>query len=253
MAAPKNEFKRMIGDGATQYGIFSSLADSVSSEIAARSGLDFICIDTEHAPNGLRSLLQQVQSTEHGSAQVMVRPYVGEKSLIKRILDLGAQTLLIPMVEDAQQARDLVAATRYPPEGVRGVAGARATNWGRTKDYFTTANDQICLIVQVETQNAVSNIAEIAGVDGVDGVFVGPSDLAADMGLIGQASHPDVQAVVSAGLQAIASAGKPAGVFAPTPETAQAYIEAGATFLLVGVDTYLLAGALTQLVTNFKG
>jgi 4-hydroxy-2-oxoheptanedioate aldolase len=253
MAAPKNEFKRLLEQGSTQYGIFASLADPVTSEIAARSGLDFICIDTEHAPNGLRSLLQQVQSTEHGSAQVLVRPYVGDTVLIKRILDLGVQTLLVPMVQDPSQAEDLVVATRYPPQGVRGVAGGRAANWGRTKDYFTTANDEICLVVQVETRHAMANIADIAAVDGVDGVFVGPSDLAADMGMIGQAGHPEVVAAVASGLKAIRSAGKPAGVFAPTPETAATYIEAGASFLLVGVDTYLLAGAITNLVTTFKG
>lgn len=253
MAAPKNEFKDLISTGPTQYGIFCSLADSVTSEIAARSGLDFICIDTEHAPNGIRSLLQQLQSTEHGTAQVMVRPYVGDKALIKRILDLGVQSLLIPMVQDASQAGELVAATRYPPEGVRGVAGGRAANWGRTKDYFTTANDEICLVVQAETQQAMSNIAEIAAVDGVDGVFVGPSDLAADMGMIGQAGHPDVVAAVTAGLEAIRHAGKPAGVFAPTPQAARSYIDAGANFILVGVDTYLLAGAMTDLVAKFKG
>ncbi len=253
MAAPKNEFKRSIVTGETQYGIFCSLADSVTSEIAARSGLDFICIDTEHAPNGMRSLLQQVQSTEHGSAQVMVRAFEGDKTLIKRILDLGVQTLMIPMVEDAAQAEALVAATRYPTDGVRGVAGGRASNWGRTPDYFTTANSEICLVVQVESRNAMANISEIAAVDGVDAVFVGPSDLAADMGMIGQAGHSDVVDAVVEGLNAIREAGKPAGVFGATPEAADNYIKAGASFLLVGVDTYLLVGALKGLVAKFKG
>ena len=253
MAAPKNEFKELIVSGPTQYGIFCSLADSVPSEIASRSGLDFICIDMEHAPNGMRSLLHQVQATEHGSAQVMVRAYEGDKTLIKRILDLGVQNLMVPMVEDAEQAMALVDATRYPTVGVRGVAGGRAANWGRTPDYFTTANDEICLIVQAETLNAMNNIAEIASVAGVDAVFVGPSDLAADMGMIGQAGHADVVNKVVEGLNAIRDAGKPAGVFGATPETADKYIEAGASFLLVGVDTYLLAGALKGLVAKFKG
>lgn len=253
MAAPKNEFKDLIASGPTQYGIFCSLADSVTSEIAAGSGLDFVCIDTEHAPNGMRSLLHQVQSTEHGSAQVIVRTYDDNKTQIKRILDLGVQTLMVPMVEDAAQAEALVTATRYPIDGVRGVAGGRASNWGRTPDYFTTANSEICLVVQVESRNALSNIAEIAAVDGVDAVFVGPSDLAADMGMIGQAGHPHVVSAVVDGLKAIGDAGKPAGVFGATPEVANTYIDAGASFLLVGVDTYLLVGALKALVEKFKG
>lgn len=248
---PINRFKSRLGEQGTTYGIFVSLADPVCAEISANAGFDWIIIDTEHAPNDLREVLVQLQATQSADCDVMVRPMTGDRTIIKRILDVGAQTILAPMVDDADEAAELVASVRYPPEGKRGVAGGRAAGWGRVDGYFAKADDQMCLVAQIETAEGLANIEAISAVDGVDALFVGPSDLAAALGHLGQPGHPDVVAAVVDALQRIVATGKPAGVYAATPEMATRYEEAGASFITVGVDTYILAKSTSALAKQF--
>lgn len=249
-----NAFKQRLTDGSgeVQFGLFISLADPVCAEIAATSNLDWLIIDTEHAPNEIRSTLAQLQATLAYDVDVVVRPWVGDQALIKRMLDIGAESLLIPMVDTAEQAADLVRAVRYPPDGVRGVSSARAARWTRVDDYFAAANDQVCLIAQIESRSGLDNLSAIAAVDGVDGLFVGPSDLAAALGHVGNPGHPDVQAAVTGAIEAIVAAGKPAGVYGATPDAAQRYADAGATLVIIGVDTIVLAKSIDALVAQFK-
>ncbi|MEM9655460.1 MAG: HpcH/HpaI aldolase/citrate lyase family protein [Actinomycetota bacterium] len=252
-----NTFKQRLTDPAAKdqvrYGLFVSLADPVAAEIAAASDMDWLIIDTEHAPNDLRTTLVQLQATEAYGPDIVVRPQEGNRALVKRLLDIGAQTLLVPMVDTAEEAAEVVAWTRYPPRGLRGVASARAARWGRVDGYFDTADDQVCVIAQIESQEGIQNLDAICAVDGVDVLFVGPSDLAADMGHLGDSSHPEVQDAVLETLQRISANGKPAGVYAATPETAERYAAAGATLVIVGVDTMVLSGAFAQLTARFKG
>lgn len=252
---PVNRFKqRLLAEsGDVQFGLFSGLADPIASEICAGAGFDWIMLDVEHAPNDLRTVLHQLQATESSATSVMVRPHVGDTAVIKKLLDIGAQTLLIPMIESSEQATDVVAACRYPPAGVRGVGTslARAARWNRISEYVHRADDEMCVVTQVESVAGVAAIESIASVDGVDALFLGPSDLAASMGLIGQAAHPDVIASVDDAIRRIVGTGKPAGVFATTPEAATRWIEIGATFVAVGVDVALLASATSDLARRF--
>lgn len=248
---PINRFKQQLTEAGTTYGIFVSLADPVCAEISARAGFDWIIIDTEHAPNDLRDVLVQLQAVEAVNCDVMVRPMTGDRTVIKRLLDVGAQTILAPMVDTAEEAAELVASLRYPPEGKRGVAGGRAAGWGRVDGYFTKADAQTCLVAQIETVEGIRNIEAISAVDGVDALFVGPSDLAASLGFLGQAGHPDVVAAVVDALERIVASGKPAGVYAATTDMAATYEQAGASFITVGVDTYILATSTSALAELF--
>lgn len=213
------------------------------AEICAGSGLDWLLIDMEHSPNGLESVLAQLQAISASGASSVVRVPSNDTTTIKQVLDLGAQNLLVPMVNTVDDARSAVAAVRYPPLGRRGVGSAlaRSAQWNRVDDYLTNAEQYVSLFVQIETAEAVSNAADIAAVDGVDGVFVGPSDLAASMGVIGRQSHPDVTAAVLRAFDAVRAADKPVGVNAFDPDAAQSYADAGAAFILVGADVALLA------------
>lgn len=235
-----------------QFGIFVSLGDPVAAEIAACSDMDWVIVDMEHAPNDMRTAMTQLQSTFGYDTDVVVRPYEGDQALIKRVLDIGAQTLMIPMVETAEQAAELVGFARYPSAGVRGVASARAARWGNVDDYFASANNELCLIAQIESPEGAANIDAICAVDGIDALFVGPSDMAASLGHIGNPGHPDVQAAVLGALSAISANGKPAGVYGATPDAAQRYAEAGATFVMVGVDTMILSKGINALAAQFK-
>lgn len=252
MTAITNTFKQRLGRDDVRYGIFVSLADPVAAEIAAASDMDWLIVDTEHAPNDLRTALGQLQATDGYDTDVVVRPYEGDRALIKRLLDIGATSLLIPMVDTAAQAAEVVAYTRYPPGGSRGVASARAARWGRVDGYFDTADREICVIAQIESQQGLTNLDAIAAVDGVDALFVGPSDLAAALGHLGEPGHPDVQAAVLGAIGSIRAAGKPAGVYGATPEAAKRYTEAGANLVVVGVDTMILSGAINQLAGRFR-
>jgi 4-hydroxy-2-oxoheptanedioate aldolase len=211
-------------------------------------------IDMEHGPNDLRTVLHQLHAIAASGVPVAVRPPEGHPVIIKRLLDIGVQTLVVPMVESAEQAAALVAAMRYPPHGIRGVGTsmARAAQWNRDEGYLDTAADQLCLVCQVESLAGVAAAAEIAAVDGVDAVFVGPSDLAASMGHIGQPGHPDVQAAVRQALTSVLGAGAAAGVFATTIASASSYATAGVTMIAVGSDIALFAKATAHLADDLR-
>lgn len=249
----RNSFKAKLASGDMQYGVFVSLADPVAAEIAACSDMDWVIVDMEHAPNDMRTTMAQLQATFGYDTEVVVRPYVGDQALIKRVLDIGAQSIMIPMVDTAEQAAAMVRYARYPADGVRGVASARAARWGRVDGYFDSANDELCVIAQIESRAGADNIDEICAVDGVDALFVGPSDMAAALGHIGNPGHHEVQEVVLGSLAKIAANGKPAGVYGATPDAAARYAEAGASLVIVGVDTMILSKAINALAAQFKG
>ncbi|TFB73306.1 2-dehydro-3-deoxyglucarate aldolase [Cryobacterium glaciale] len=252
--AAEPTFRDVLADSErAQIGMWVCSGSALVAEICAGSGLDWLLIDTEHSPNGLESTLSQLQAVHGYPIVPLVRAPIGDRIIVKQLLDLGAQNLLIPMVDTAEQARDMVAAVRYPPHGVRGVGSAlaRASRWNRIDDYLARADETISLFVQIETTDAVANIAEIASVDGVDGLFIGPSDLAASMGLLGLQDHPDVVASVEQCIRTVAALGKPVGVNAFAPATAERYLAAGARFVLVGADVAILARASETLAATF--
>ncbi len=247
-----NLFKQTLKEGRVQIGLWASFADPYPTEIVANAGFDWLAIDCEHAPNDLRTVLAQLQAMSGTPAQPVVRLPIGDPVLIKQYLDIGAHTLLVPVVESAGQAAMLVAATRYPPEGFRGVATGRAARWGRVKDYLANAAREICLLVQVETRKGLDALDAILAVDGVDGVFIGPSDLAASLGHLGDPGHPDVIATIENAIARIKAAGKGAGILTADNALAQSYIDQGVTFCAVGVDTLMLSNAAMALARKFK-
>lgn len=250
-----NPFKTAIKAGKTQIGLWLGFADAHVAEVAAGAGFDWLLIDGEHAPNDLRSILDQLRAiAPYTDSHAIVRPVNGDPALLKQLLDIGCRTLLVPMVETAEQAAALVRAVRYPPDGIRGVgtALARAALWGRDTDYLARANDGICLLVQVESAKGLANLDAIAATDGVDGVFVGPADLAASLGHLGDPGHLEVKSVIEKALTDIAAAGKAPGILAAAPDLARHYIASGAVFCAVGVDTVLYARATSALAAAFK-
>ena len=254
MPAPVNRFKEALAAGRMQYGCWAGFGDAYATEVMSTAGFDWLVIDGEHAPNDIRSIMAQLQVLEgKPDSHPVVRLPMGEAWLIKQALDIGAQTLLIPMVESADQARDLVRAMRYPPEGIRGsgAALARASRFSAIPDYIRTANDQMCLLVQVETVKGIEALDAILAVEGVDGVFIGPSDLAADMGHRGDSTHPEVRAVIQDALGRIAASNKAAGILALDHDTAVTYRDWGAQFLAVGIDVVLLARAARDLAARW--
>ncbi len=256
MQTPLNRFKLALQNKQPQIGLWLSLADAYSTELCAGAGFDWLLLDGEHAPNDVRSLLAQLQAIapypSHPIARVpMGHGHLGE-TLIKQYLDIGAQTLLVPMVDTPEQAATLVRATRYPPQGIRGMAGARASGWGRNPAYVHEANAQICLLVQAETQTALTNLDAIAATEGVDGVFIGPADLSASLGHVGNPGHPQVQAAIEDAIWRITRAGKAAGILSPDEAVARRYLELGATFVAVGLDTNLLVRHTSALAARFK-
>ncbi|GAA2855241.1 aldolase/citrate lyase family protein [Paenarthrobacter ilicis] len=247
-------FYSALGDaGRPLAGMWVCSGSPLVAEICAGSGLDWLLIDAEHSPNGLESILSQLHAVSGYPVQVMVRPPVNDPVVIKQYLDLGVQNLMVPMVNSASDAATAVAAVQYPPHGIRGVGSAlaRSARWNRVPDYLGSASGTISLTVQIESEAAVSAVQEILAVDGVDGIFLGPSDLAASMGLLGQQEHPEVRAAVERCLQAAAAAGKPAGVNAFNESTARAYLDAGASFVLVGADVAVLARASEGFAAKF--
>ncbi len=234
-------------------GMWICSGSPLVAEICASSGLDWVLIDSEHSPNGLESILAQLQAVHGYPVTAVVRPPVNDTAVIKQYLDLGVQTLLIPMVNTAHDAAAAVAAAHYPPRGVRGVGSAlaRSARWNRIPDYLATASQTITVVVQLETAEAVANAEEILAVDGVDAVFIGPSDLAASMGVIGQQQHPEVLSAVEHCIRAAKNAGKPVGVNAFVESTARRYMDAGVDFILVGADVTLLARGSEGLATTF--
>jgi len=248
-----NPFKQAIASGKRQIGLWSSLAGTISAEIIAHSGFDWIVIDMEHAPNDLQQVVAQLQAMATGTATPVVRPPWNDFVTIKRVLDGGARTLVIPYVQNRVEAEAAVAAIRYPPRGIRGVAaGARGSNFGRVPNYLAGAEADLCLIVQVETAEAMSVLEEIAGVEGVDGVFIGPADLAASMGHLGNPAAEPVQAAIRDAAQRILKAGKSPGILSTVEADARRYLDWGYAFVAVGVDASLLAKNADALATRFK-
>ncbi len=254
MPAPINTFKQAITGDTAQIGLWLGLANSYTAELLAGAGFDWLLIDAEHSPNDLRTILEQLQAIAPYPAVPIVRPPWPDAVRIKQILDLGVQTILAPMVDTAKQAAEVVAATRYPPEGIRGVGSplARASQFNRTKDYLETANDQVCVLIQIETVTGVENLDAILEVDGVDGIFIGPADLSASMGHLGDPGHDDVQKVIESCIAKIVRAGKAPGILIGDKQLASRYIELGAMFVGVGTDTGLLLNASAALAESFK-
>ncbi len=255
MPAPTNTFKQALKQGDTaQIGLWLGLANSYTAELLAGAGFDWLLIDAEHAPNDLQTILGQLQAIAPYPSHPIVRPPWPDAVRIKQILDLGAQTILAPMVETGEQAADVVSATRYPPQGIRGVGSAlaRASGFNRMPEYLQTANDEICVLIQIETPKGVENLDDILATEGVDGVFIGPSDLSASMGYIGNPGHPEVQKVIEESIAKIVAAGKAPGILIADQALAQRYIELGALFVGVGTDTGLLMKSSNDLAAKFK-
>ncbi|MEL7127697.1 MAG: HpcH/HpaI aldolase/citrate lyase family protein [Pseudomonadota bacterium] len=254
MPAPTNPFKAAITSGRTVIGCWLSLGDPLATEIAGTAGFDWLLIDGEHTPYDITKMRLQLMALESSDSHAAVRVPVGETWIIKQVLDAGAQTVLVPMVETAEQARQLVNDVRYPPTGGRGVgySGARCSRFGAITDYGPTADDQICLLIQVENRAGIANLDDILTVDGIDGVFIGPADLSADMGHMGQLTHPEVQATIKDAFQRIEAAGKAPGVLATTPEMTQDMLDWGARFVATGLDLLILARALRDLAAKWK-
>ena len=254
MQLPPNSFKAALRAGRVQIGLWLGLADAYASELFASTGFDWLAIDAEHSPNDPRSVLSQLQAIAPYPVQAVVRTASGDATLLKQYLDIGAQTLLIPMVESAEQAASVVAATRYPPAGIRGVGSAlaRAARWNQVSDYLRGCEQELCVLVQVESTAGLNNLAAIAATAGVDGVFFGPADLAASMGLLGKSADARVQDAIVQGIETVRSATKAAGVLSADPSVARQYLAAGAQFVAVGIDTTLLVRAARDLRALFK-
>ncbi|HKN20761.1 MAG TPA: HpcH/HpaI aldolase/citrate lyase family protein [Terracidiphilus sp.] len=250
---PRNAFKQALSRFDRQVGLWCSMASPVSAEILAGAGFDWIVIDGEHAPNDITTLLPQLQAMRGGTAEPVFRVPWNEPVIIKRALDVGARSLLIPFVQNADEARKAVAATRYPPLGIRGVAVApRANDYGRIQGYHRNAHLDTCVLLQLETQIALKEIEAVAAVEGVDGIFIGPSDLAAAFGHLGNPKHPDVQAAIADAAQRIRAKGKSAGFLTGNPDDAEALFDAGYNFVAVGSDVGVLARNAEALAARFR-
>ena len=250
---PRNLFRDALRAGKPQIGLWVGLADSTAAEALAACGFDWLLLDGEHAPNDPRSLLQQLRAVAPYRGHAVVRPVQGDVALIKQYLDIGAQTLLIPMVDTAEQAAMMVQAMRYPPQGIRGMGAAlaRASRYNQVGNYLQQADDQMCLQVQAETVTAMRNLKAIAETAGVDGVFFGPADLSASMGHLGGLAHPEVHQAMLDGIRTVRAAGKAPGILTGDAALAREYLEAGALFVAVGVDTVLLVNAAAALARSF--
>lgn len=253
MDIPPNPFKRALRAGRAQIGLWSSLSSNYVVEVTAGAGFDWLLIDTEHSPNDLESTLAQLQAAAAYPTHAIVRVPWNDMVVIKRYLDVGAQSLLVPFVQNAEEARAAVAATRYPPAGGRGVAGTtRATRFGRVKDYARRAHEELCVLVQVETQTALDQIEAICAVDGVDGVFIGPADLHASLGYLGETANPAVLPRIEDAIRRIAAGGKAAGILTADEKLARRYLELGALFVAVGADVGILARGADALAAKFR-
>ncbi|HUQ25438.1 MAG TPA: HpcH/HpaI aldolase/citrate lyase family protein [Burkholderiales bacterium] len=253
MDLPQNPFKRALKAGKAQIGLWSSLSSNYSVEVIAGAGFDWILLDCEHSPNDLESVLTQLQAAAPYPSHPIVRVPWNDMVTMKRVLDVGAQSLLVPYVSTAEEARAAVSFTRYPPAGVRGVAGTtRATRFGRVKDYAKRAHEEICLLVQVETQAALDNIEAICAVDGVDGVFIGPADLHASLGYTGEIANSKVKPLIDESIRRIRKQGKAPGILTPTEADAKHWLGCGALFVAVGADVGILARGAEALAAKFK-
>lgn len=248
-----NSLRQRLLAGERLIGCWCSLASPITTEVLGVAGFDWLLLDAEHAPNDVLSLIPQLMALKDSPSAPVVRPPLNDTVLIKRLLDAGFHNFLIPMVDSVEQARAAVAATRYPPEGVRGVSVSQRSNrYGTVPDYFAQVNRHITVMVQIESRAGLAAVAEIAAVEGVDSIFVGPSDLAAALGHLGNAGHPSVQAAIKAILQAAKAAGKPSGILAPVEADARRYMELGATLVAVGSDLGALRASTQAMAERYK-
>lgn len=254
MPAPLNTFKKALAEGETLFGCWMSIAEAYTAEILSGAGFDWLLIDGEHSPNDIRSIRDQMVALKGSISHPVVRVPIGETWILKQVLDVGVQTVLVPMVETAEQARELVRACHYPPSGTRGVGYAvgRVSNFGQTENYGPTADAQISLLVQVENKTGLDNLDEILAVDGVDGVFIGPADLSASLGYLGQTMHPDMQTTILGALKRISDSGKAAGILTSDEGMVQASLDAGARFVAVAMDIALLLNAAKAVATQWQ-
>lgn len=251
----KNLLKEQLQEESISYGLWNAIANPYVAELCAGAGYDWVVIDAEHAPFDERSILLQLQAmAAYPETQVLVRPPSADAVFLKKMLDFGVQSFVIPMIESAEQAEAMVRAIRYPPDGIRGVAPAmaRASRWGAIKDYAHRANDEMCLILQIESKNGIANLDEIVKVDGVDGLFIGPADLAASYGHLGDADHPEIEQIIQQALGTIRKSGKTAGILALKEEEVQAFTDQGANFIGIGVDLLMLAEKLRGTIHKYK-
>jgi 4-hydroxy-2-oxoheptanedioate aldolase len=253
MKNPSNPFLAALRAGQSPIGLWVGLVDANAAESLAGCGFDWLLLDAEHAPNDVRTILDQLRAVAPYPSHPIVRPPVADVALIKRYLDIGVQTFLVPMIDTPEQASLMARAMRYPPRGIRGVGAslARASRWNQIDNYIHVADEEICLLVQAETPTAIGNLKAIAQTDGVDGVFFGPADLSATMGYRGQPTHPAVHRVILDGIATVRAAGKAAGLIATDATLAREYLQAGAQFVAVGVDALLLVKAARDLATAF--
>jgi len=254
MARSTNTFKAALREGRLQIGLWQALANPYTAELCAGAGYDWLLLDGEHGPNDLRSLLDQLQAVSGYPVHAVARPPAGEAWLIKQYLDIGFATLLVPLVETAAQAATLVSAMRYPPQGIRGVGAgiARASRWNEAADYIHWADEEVCLLVQVETSAALANLDAIASTDGVDGVFIGPADLCASLGHRGNPAHPEVKAEILSAMATVQQRGKAVGLLCADEVLAREYIAAGCAFVAVGTDVALFARGVRDLSARFR-
>ncbi|MCY4304215.1 MAG: HpcH/HpaI aldolase/citrate lyase family protein [Aestuariivita sp.] len=240
-SVPKNRFKSRLLAGDLQIGLWIAIPSIVSAEALSLLDYDWLAFDGEHTPVEVAGILPLLQAAATGNSELIVRPAWNDLVQIKRVLDIGAKTVLLPFIESAKAAQEAVQATQYPNEGVRGVAGlTRASRYGLVPGYLEQANDQICTLVQVETSKALNNLEAIAGVDGVDGVFIGPADLSASLGYLGQSSESAVQTIFRDAAKRIDDAGSSPGILATTPDAAKRYIDWGYKFVAINIDLNLL-------------
>jgi 4-hydroxy-2-oxoheptanedioate aldolase len=253
MDMPLNHLKRNLKAGRVQCGCWLSLVSHAAAEICAGAGFDWVLIDTEHAPAELHMVHHQIHAAAAYPSPIVVRAAWNDTVVIKRLLDLGVQTLLLPYVQNAEEAKRAVAAVRYPPRGIRGVsANSRSNRFGRVPDYFKHADEEVCLIVQIETRAAIAQIEAIAAIDGIDGLFIGPQDLAADIGQLGNPGHPEVQAAIADAMARMKKTGKAPGILAFAEADARKWIEQGAQFVAVTSDQFLLARESAAVAAKFK-
>ncbi|SMX42258.1 HpcH/HpaI aldolase family protein [Octadecabacter ascidiaceicola] len=254
MRNPVNRFKSALADGERQLGIWNTVGGNTVPELLGGSGFNWVLVDCEHAAIETVEVLPALQAIgQNPDTSAVVRVAANDPTLFKRVLDMGAQSVMVPYVQTAEEAEAAVDAMHYGPKGMRGMAGmTRATRYGKVDDYFTSAEEQLYLIVQVETIQGLANLRSIARTDGVDAVFIGPADLSASMGLTGQMAHPDVDKAVSKAITDLVDMGVPAGVMALDPDVADRYLALGATFVAVAVDLVLLADAVAVIHKRFN-
>jgi 4-hydroxy-2-oxoheptanedioate aldolase len=249
MPAPRNSFKSALAAKTPQIGLWVMTAEPSLAEMIGTAGFDWLVLDGEHAPNDIRSLKEALTALNGSQSHPVVRIPVGEAWMVKQVLDAGAQTVLVPMIDTAEQARAMAAAMLYPPAGIRGMgaSGARASRFGEIADYVATANDEVCLIVQAESRTALDNLDEILAVEGVHGVFIGPADLSADMGYPGNPDAPEVEEAITAAIRKIAASGKAAGILTSGADAAGKWRDAGASFIAIGIDMKLFSDSVRRL------